>query len=646
MSARPATDGAHQLPSRTGAVNAEHDGSGPAPSPASAQTSSSAIASIPTSVSVAGQAQLLHVTASRFTAEAALLVIPGLLTWLYSQQGPQVSAARLLPWVAGMAVLAVWLLWRRFLYRRDRAHGVSDAALLTRWAPESQRVALIYGLAWATPVLVTLGHAPFEFALALYMVLAGITAAATNYLASIFGFFQRFFLGIWVIALGSVVWMFPQHWYFMLPLTVLYCVISYRHAQATHRFMVRQIQLEERSTYLADQYKTAKEQAEQALTAKGLFLTTASHDLRQPVHALGMLLETTRRQNHDPALNPLLRDMGSCVRSLNLMFNSLLDLSKIESGTTIPRAAWCDLHELLGEIVSVFREDASSRGLMLRLRVPPTRAWVQADPGLLRQALFNLTHNALRYTVQGGVLLALRKRQGGWQIDVCDTGMGVAESEQQQIFSPFYRNSIAWDVDSAGHGLGLAVVARCAKLMQVQYGLRSRLGRGSRFWLRFERHTAARWGGETPRGFGSSAAASDTTSQLTDYQPQALLVGRCLVVEDDPQVSHAWAALMASWGLQASFASDSKEALSLLEGGFEPQVIFCDQRLRSGESGFELLRALLERCPQAHGAMVSGEFNAPELVQAENDGYLVLRKPLNTAEMYVVLERWLARQAT
>jgi signal transduction histidine kinase len=592
-------------------------------------------------VSVAGQAQLLHVTASRFTAEAALLLIPGLLTWLYSQQGPQVSALRLLPWVLGMAVLAAWLLWRRYLYRRDRAQGVSDAQLLARWAPESERVALVYGMAWAAPVLFTLGHAPLEFALALYMVLAGITAAATNYLASIFGFFLRFFLGIWVVALGAVVWMFPQHWYFMLPLTILYCVISYRHAQATHRFMVRQIQLEERSTYLAEQYKTAKEEAEQALTAKGLFLTTASHDLRQPVHALGMLLETTRRQNQDPALNPLLRDMGSCVRSLNLMFNSLLDLSKIESGTARPRAAWCDLHELLNEIVAVFREDATSRGLVLRLRLPPTRAWVQADPGLLRQALFNLTHNALRYTVQGGVLLALRKRQGGWQIDVCDTGMGVAEGEQQQIFSPFYRNTIAWDVDSAGHGLGLAVVARCAKLMQAQYGLRSRLGRGSRFWLRFEHRATARWEGKAMHGLAGAAAYTDALPPIADYQPEATLTGRCLVVEDDPQVSKAWALLMASWGLDTRFACDSKEALALLDAGFEPQAIFCDQRLRSGESGFELLRALLERCPHAHGAMVSGEFNAPELAQAENDGYLVLRKPLNTAEMHAVLERWL-----
>jgi signal transduction histidine kinase len=469
-------------------------------------------------------------------------------------------------------------------------------------------------------------------------VLAGITAAATNYLASIFSFFVRYFLGIWVIAILGVVGMFPQYWYFMMPLSLLYCAISFRHALGTHRFLVRQMELEERSSYLATQYRNAKEEAEQALAAKTQFLTTASHDLRQPVHALGMLLESMRRRNRDESLQPLLRDMGSCVRSVNFMFNSLLDLSKIESGASTPQPVWCDVPALLNEIIAVFREDAASRGLQLRLRMGAPSAWVLADPALLRQALFNLVHNALRYTVKGGVLLALRAR-GGWQVDVCDTGLGVAEGEQAQIFSPFYRNTAAWNVDSAGHGLGLAVVARCAKLMQARYGLRSRLGRGSRFWLRFEPEQCADWPAQRSSGLANIHIGRSTADGLGDAYPA--LQGRCLVVEDDPQVSSAWESLLQSWGLQTRFAADGSLALAALNEGFLPQVIFCDQRLRSGESGFDLLRELLERCPAAHGAMVSGEFNAPELQEAEAEGYLVLRKPLDTAQMYVVLERWL-----
>jgi signal transduction histidine kinase/CheY-like chemotaxis protein len=595
-------------------------------------------------LSSASRAKLLHMTASRFTAEFALLIIPGLLTWLYSRHG---DVWRFLPWVIGMALLAVWLLWRRYVYRRDRP-TMSNEQLLTRFEPESRRVALVYGLSWAVPVLLILNDtsgspsARFEFGIAVYLVLAGITAAATNYLASIFDFFLRYFLGIWVIALAGAISVFPQHWQFILPLSALYSAISFRHALGMHRFLVRQMELEERSNYLAEQYRSAKEEAEKALAAKTQFLTTASHDLRQPVHAMGMLLESMRRRNRDASLQPLMQDMDSCVRSVNFMFNSLLDLNKIESGISAMQPLWCDLPSLLREIVAVFREDASSRGLQMRLRLDANSstqgAWVLADPALLRQVLFNLVHNAMRYTVQGGVLLTLRARGEGWQVDVCDTGVGVAEDEQAQIFSPFYRNSAAWSVDSAGHGLGLSVVARCAQMMQAHYGLRSRLGRGSRFWLRFDAQHSKQSVQGSP-GLNLTHITAASTSELVASLPT--LQGRCLVIEDDPQVASAWEGLLQSWGLETRFAAHANQALAALSEGFVPQVIFCDQRLRSGESGFDLLRELLDRYPDARGAMVSGEFNSPELQEAEAQGYLVLLKPLDTMQMYALLERWL-----
>jgi signal transduction histidine kinase/ActR/RegA family two-component response regulator len=595
-------------------------------------------------LSSASRAKLLHMTASRYTAEFALIIIPGLLAWLYSRHG---DIWRFMPWVIGMALLAIWMLWRRYVYRRDRP-SMSNEQLLARFEPESRRVALVYGLSWAMPVLLVCGDtsgtssARFEFGIALYLVLAGVTAAATNYLASIFDFFIRYFLGIWVIALASVVSVFPQHWQFILPLSVLYSVISFRHALGMHRFLVRQMELEERSNYLAEQYRSAKDEAEKALAAKSQFLTTASHDLRQPVHALGMLLESMRRRNRDASLQPLMQDMDSCVRSVNFMFNSLLDLDKIESGASALQPVWCDMPSLLREIVVIFREDAASRGLQIRLRLDASSksqgAWVLADPALLRQVMFNLVHNALRYTVHGGVLLALRARGGGWQVDVCDTGVGVAQDEQAQIFSPFYRSHVAWSVDSAGHGLGLSVVARCAQLMQTRYGVRSRLGRGSRFWLRFD----------VPHSKGSVQSGerlsfmhvSPSLSALADGE-LPMLQGRCLVIEDDPQVAKAWKSLLQSWGVETCLAAHASKVWAALQEGFVPQVIFCDQRLRSGESGFDLLRELLERYPDARGAMISGEFNSPELQEAEAEGYLVLHKPLDTMQIYAMLQRWL-----
>ena len=163
---------------------------------------------------------------------------------------------------------------------------------------------------------------------------------------------------------------------------------------------------------LAERYLAAKEQAEQALEAKSRFLSAASHDLRQPLHALG-LLETARQRNADGALAGVLDDAQACAQSLGTMCNDLLDLSRLENGTWELRAQVMDLRILLGDATRLFAAEARQRGLVLRWRVARGMdSLVRADEALLRQMVFNLLHNALRYTQRGGVLLAARVHGG------------------------------------------------------------------------------------------------------------------------------------------------------------------------------------------------------------------------------------------
>ena len=295
------------------------------------------------------------------------------------------------------------------------------------------------------------------------------------------------------------------------------------------------------------------------------------------------------------------------------------------------------LDVLFNDVLTLFREEARTRGLQLRMRPPGPHAAVLADPDLLRQSLVNLVHNALRYTPRGGALISARHRRGGWLIEVWDTGVGVALEDHERIYAPFYRPQHAWNIDNNGHGLGLAVVARCATLMGAGYGLSSRLGRGSRFWLHLPCATPAESVSLPPR----YSVAPWETRGFKELQGLAQFTGSCLVIDDDPQVAVAWAALLHAWGVSAQFASCAAEAWSLVDAGLQPKAILCDQRLRSGESGFDVLRALLERCPDACGAMVSGEFDAPELREAQAQGYLVLGKPVDVAELHALLSQWL-----
>lgn len=548
--------------------------------------------------------------------------------WLYQMRLPLTPIAC---WIAlyFLASLFVWLCHRHY---RRKLSTTTETAMLAQWLPWVNRLALLHGIGLSSLIAVTATNPSFDFILLLNISIAAIVAANATHLTPLLGAFKRFFISCWAILLLLIPWRYGETWPIIVLLNLLYGFAIYRHALTSHAFFLQQVRLEEDSILLAEQFRVAKEEAELALQDKNLFLTTASHDLRQPIHAMGFLIEAIIHKNRDSLLNPQLHDLQQSVRSLHLMFNSLLDLTIIENKAVNVPQTEVDLAPLVESIVTLFREEANNRGLTLRARLPQQRCVALGDLSLLKQSLINLTHNALRYTQQGGVLIAVRSRGKDWLLEVWDTGIGVADAEKSQIFSPFYRPELAWRVDSAGHGLGLAVVARCAKLMKAECAMSSIEGKGSRFWLRL------------PASDTAPVIAPLTIEPKPFPVAHRALAGTCLVVDDDPLVTSAWTGLMQAWGITVRCVASAKEAFAVLESGFSPQAILCDQRLRSGESGFDILQELFHRLPQASGAMVSGEFNSAILQQAESEGYLVLYKPLEPAQLHALLSQWLDPQ--
>lgn len=576
----------------------------------------------------AGHARLMDTVYHRIRTSMAVMSLV-YLPFLWAASGRLDDMAVQL-WF-GFYLLFMLVGWGPYLlYRRDSLRMDAETRLRV-WGKRINGIALLHGAGLSASVPLAAGLSDLAY-LALLAIALGHIASVMGRVA---GFDATRGHVLRYIAIGInpatllLPWVFPGQWMFMLPLAVVYAMVIYRTTHSLFEFMVRQIRLEQESQQLATLHKAEKERAEEALREKDLFLSTASHDLRQPIHAMSLLVEAIDRRNRDPALTPLLADLRSGMGSMNLMFDALLDLSKLEAGAVAQRGTRVCLQRLMQDIHVMFREQARQRELDLRLRLPGQDAFVWADAALLRQALVNLVHNALRYTPKGGVLFALRRRGTDWQIEVWDSGVGVAAEDGAQIFSPYFRQSHAWNLDSAGHGLGLAVVARCARLLGATVGFQSRLGQGSRFWLRMP---------------ASAQTASTPLAATEPAQPRTGLTGRCLVLDDDPQVLAAWGRLLEAWGLNGRFASNAAEAFACLDAGFVPDAVFCDQRLRSGESGFDILQGLLTRCPLARGAMVSGELQSPELQEAEAEGYLVLSKPMDPAELHALLSAWLLPQ--
>lgn len=586
-------------------------------------------------ISMEGRARLLQMTFGLLLTSIFVLPLLALTLTLFYAQGH--DARWMWAWCGFYALFAGVMVVQRRLHLRDRKR-LDAEALVRKWKPRLEKCALLHGAGITAPMAIVAGHASYDFALLLLVTNAAIIVGNATLQTPVLSVFMRLFMAGWNASLPLLIWVFPDHWPFILPLALLHSLIIYRHAHTTHRFFVQQIRLEERGAQMAARYLAARDEAQAALEEKNRFLSTAAHDLRQPVHAMGLLAEAIARRNRDGGLDAPLADLQRSVRSVNLMFNSLLDLSRIESGHVTAHAGPVALDALFDDVLALFREEARTRGLRLRVRPPGPHAAVLADADLLRQSVVNLVHNALRYTVRGGVLLTARLRRGGWQIEVWDTGVGVALEDQLRIYSPFYRPQNAWNIDNNGHGLGLAVVARCAKLMGADYGLASRLGKGSRFWLHLPRATLVESDPQQARYRGLAWDAGEGS----DRPDLSSLAGTCMVIDDDPQVAAAWSALLQAWGIDARFASCASEAWDLVDGGFRPRAILCDQRLRSGESGFDILRALMAHCPDAYGAMVSGELHSPDLQEAENQGYLVLSKPLDVVRLHAVLAQWLA----
>lgn len=602
-----------------------------------------------------GEVRMLELIHHRLVLSVCALPLIGVPLTLWFQ-GLGRDPRGMLVWTLVYAMAALVLLLQRRLFRRDAAvTDAQDVQWLVIWRPIVRRMSLAHGVGLASLgliVLLTPGHQAFDFVLLLHISLAAVIVGNAAFELPAVGVFLRLYAFGWgaATALSVLVWAYwpslmpngdggspiPAHasgpWPVIVPLSLLLLLALYRRAVIAHNFFVQQVQLEERSLGLAQDYRRATERAEQALRVKNQFLSTASHDLRQPAHAMGFLIESVAHRNRDPALVPALDDLRRSVRSMNLMFNALLDLSRIEGDGVAVRRVPVALDALMQEVATLFSAEARNCGLRLRVR-PGGAAVVLADPVLLRQSLVNLTHNALRYTSRGGVLLAARRRAAHWRLEVWDSGMGIANEDMTQIYSPFYRHPSARSVDGAGHGLGLglAVVARCADLMAAPYGLESIKGRGSRFWLLLP---------------AANLPESAQAGQAGMAVPLQALSGRCLVVDDDPQVSAAWTSLMQAWGVEVRSAASAAEAVALLDAGFEPRAILCDQRLRGGESGVEVLKQLFCRCPEASGAMVSGEFASEALQQAEREGYLVLRKPLEVAQLHALLTQWLQPDTT
>lgn len=353
---------------------------------------------------------------------------------------------------------------------------------------------------------------------------------------------------------------------------------------------VRRRQAAEEEQRRLAELNTALQQANQA---KARFLAAASHDLRQPMHALALQSANLRAALNGPqgiaAASAAAQRLEDSVLALSAMFDALLDISMIESGGLATHRRAVTLRGLLLRLVEDHQAQADARGLRLALRLPASAAAVavDTDPALLETMLRNLLSNALKYTRAGGVMLALRRRHGAagqWRLQVIDTGIDPAW--QQQVFDDFVQIDNPQRQRSQGLGLGLAIVRRLAALLGHPLRLRSVPGRGTCVSLGLQEAT----GGDA--GPGAAEPAPEAVGALG-----ALRGRRVAVVEDDPDARRALVDLLTAWQIDTVAAGDAEalqQALARAGTAGEPPVeaLITDLRLPGPQDGLALAGAL------------------------------------------------------
>lgn len=380
---------------------------------------------------------------------------------------------------------------------------------------------------------------------------------------------------------------------------------------------------------------------ERANQARSRLLRAASHDLRQPLHALGLFVAQFGERARDAETRHIATQAGAAVTALRELLDAILDISRLDAGAVTPKEAEFAIATLLDRLSTAFGPNAVEKGL--RLRIVPSRLYVRSDPVLLGRILLNLAANALHYTHRGGILVGCRRRAGRVRIEVWDTGIGIAPEQRQAIFREFYQ---AADAQGAGQGLGLglAIAARLAALLGSRIEVASRLGRGSVFAVEVPR-------GEPPAAPGRSSAVA-ATGRLPEHSLEDAASGRgrasygalVLVVDDDALVREAMQSLLAQWGCTVVAAATGEEAVALLEGGDRlPDALLCDYRLPGGETGIEVIRRLQAVAGRAIPAALVSADTAPEsLLAARASGYPLLSKPLAPAKLRALLEHLVA----
>jgi signal transduction histidine kinase len=387
--------------------------------------------------------------------------------------------------------------------------------------------------------------------------------------------------------------------------------------------------LQESHATLEGKVEERTQQLEAANLAKSRFLAAASHDLRQPLHAIGLFVAQLHGRLRAAERDQLVRRIEAALSAMNDLFSALLDISKLDAAGTTANITVFPVAQLLAHAETTFAEAAREKGLSFR--VVRSNAWIRSDFILLERIVFNLVSNALRYTDRGGLLVGCRKRDNNLRIEVWDTGIGIPPDQHEKIFGEFYRLGESDRDRRASLGLGLAIVDRACRLLNHRVEVRSVPGKGSVFSVTVP---------IVPAQEKTFAPSIPVRNQLDRSNGKLVLV-----IDNDPLVLEGMGGILRSWGCRVITAiTDSKALEALAEQKHPPDLIISDYHLADGRTGLEAIERLRDALSsQIPAFLISGDTTPGVLREAKAKGCHLLHKPVDPMALRAISSQAIKR---
>jgi len=530
-----------------------------------------------------------------------------------------VPVIQIIVWLVAMVSV---LLVRVALYFYYRSHH--DDLPVRRWARWFVLLAGFSGLVWGMAGIALFAPERLELQALILLVLAGMGAGSAAVLPMYLPAFYAYFP---ISMIPACVMMFIQgdsFHVFMGIFGVIFTLGLLTFGRAVGEAFRDSLGLRFENDELVSVLQSQKAELERVNMAKSKFLAAASHDLRQPLHALSLFSEVLDRQATDRNIRELAGNIRSSVGALERLFAALLDISRLDAGVLSPEIGVFPVQEVINRVINDCLPDAQEK--QLELRSEPCNATIESDPVLLERIVRNLVSNAIRYTESGSVTLRGEQVAGGLQLSVEDTGIGIAPDQQENIFEEFTQLGNPERDRNKGLGLGLSIVQRIARLLDHPLSLQSQPGQGTTFTLQLPP--------------GEPASQHNSEAQQNPCRVDTQLQLTVLVVDDDPEVRTGMRLLLESWGCTVTCAATAEEAVQIAANNTAFAALVMDIRLPGNVRGTRLVGKLRElQGRDVPALLVTGDTEPARLQEAQEYGLALLHKPVQPARLRAWLQK-------